>query len=80
MFKHELGKLAQSRVTLLSGILTARSENLYMCNRYYLQPQVNAADQKVPEGWWVDEDDVSIIGVGVLAEPKTTGGPMSRNC
>lgn len=78
-FKHQLGKEAKSRTTGLLGLLTARSENLYMCNRYYIQPKVGA-DSKVPDGWWVDEDDVEVVGDGLTAAPKTTGGPMSRSC
>ena len=79
MFRHELGKEAEANVTKLSGIITARSENLYGCNRYYIQPPAGD-DSKIPDGWWVDEDDVSIIGDGVTAEPKDLGGPMSQSC
>lgn len=77
MFKHELGKEAKAKVTRLTGILTARSENLYGCNRYFIQPPVGA-DQKVADGWWVDEDDVEVVGDGVSTPQKDTGGPMSR--
>ncbi len=79
MFKHSLGVKAQSKVTMLEGIITARSENLYGCNRYYIQPPVGS-EKKVPDGWWVDEDDINVIGDGVRAAPKNTGGPMSRAC
>ena len=79
MFKHELGNKAESRTTKLRGILTSRSENLYGCNRYYIQPPAGS-DQKVPDGWWVDEDDIEVISPGIKADTKTTGGPMSRNC
>lgn len=79
MFKHNLGVEVQTHVAKLRGVVTSRSENLYGCNRYYIQPPMNA-DSKVPEGWWVDEDDISVIGAGVVAEPKNTGGPMSRAC
>lgn len=79
MFKHELGAEAESKVTKLKGILTSRSENLYGCNRYYIQPSV-FSDHKVPDGWWVDEDDIVIIGRGITISPKNTGGPMSNIC
>jgi hypothetical protein len=77
MFKHELGKKACSKVTKLTGILTSRSENLYGCNRYLIQPAADK-DQKIAEAWWVDEDDIKILGPGVSATKKDTGGPMSR--
>lgn len=79
MFKHDLGKEVETKVTKLRGIITSRSECLYGCNRYYIQPPAGT-DSKVPDGWWVDEDDVSVVGDGVTAAPKNTGGPMSRSC
>lgn len=79
MFMHELGMTVEAKVTKLRGVLTSRSENLYGCNRYYIQPPVGD-DKKVPDGWWVDEDDIEVIGPGVIAAPKNTGGPMSRSC
>lgn len=79
MFKHELGVSVEAKVTKLRGIVTARSENLYGCNRYYIQPPVGEGS-KVPDGWWVDEDDIQVLGIGVQVAPKETGGPMSRSC
>lgn len=78
-FKHDLGALVLTKTTHLTGVLTSRSENLYGCNRYFVQPRVDK-DGKVPDGWWVDEDDITVTGDGVTAEPKDTGGPMSRIC
>ncbi len=78
-FKHELGIEIESKVSGLKGIITARSENLYGCNRYFIQPRVGS-DAKVPDGWWVDEDDIKYIGAGVTTPRKKTGGPMSRLC
>jgi hypothetical protein len=79
VFKHTLGKKAKDKVTGLVGIITNRSECLYGCNRYLLQPSAGE-DQKVPEAWWVDEDQIDVIGDGVTAFLKRTGGPMSRKC
>ena len=79
MFKHELGKEVESKVTRLVGVVTARSENLYGCDRYYIQPPIGS-DKKVPDGWWFDEDDIVVVGDGVKAYPESTGGPISRRC
>lgn len=79
MFKHKLGNRVTTRVTEFIGIITARSENLYGCNRYYIQPKADIA-MKVPDGWWVDEDDIIIIDAGVEVIPKDTGGQMSKIC
>jgi hypothetical protein len=77
MFKHELGKEVCTKVAGLKGIITSRSECLYGCNRYYIEPKVDKEGRKA-DGWWVDEDDVQIIGDGVTQTKKNTGGPMDR--
>lgn len=79
MFTHELGKEAISKTTKLKGVITARSENLYGCNRYYIQPPVGA-DSKVPDGWWFDEDDINVLNDAIETKPKSTGGPISQHC
>lgn len=76
-FAVELGKEVRGRVSGLQGIVTSRSENLYGCNRYYVQPRVGT-DGKVPDGWWTDEMDLEVVGAGVTRTPANTGGPMSR--
>lgn len=78
MFKHALGIKVKAKTTGLTGIITNRSECLYGCNRYCIQPKVGK-DDKVPDSWWVDEDDIVVVGDGVKAVPKKTGGPMSRH-
>ena len=77
MFKHEMGIKAKCRITGLTGIVSSRSENINMCNRYYLQPKVDKT-MKVPDGSWIDEDDVIKIDNGINAATRTTGGPMSK--
>ena len=77
MFKHELGAKAEAKVSGLKGIIVSRCECLFGCNRYHIQPKVDK-DMKVPDGWWVDEDDVTVIGKGVARVEKSTGGMMSR--
>ena len=77
MFKHEMGIKAKCRITGLTGIVTSRSENVNMCDRYFLQPRANK-DMKIPDGIWLDEDDILKISSGLNVEKKETGGPMSK--
>lgn len=77
MFKHDLGVEVETKVSKFKGIIISRSECLYGCNRYYIQPKTTK-DMKVPEGWWIDEDDITVKGKGVRRESKTTGGMMSK--
>lgn len=79
MFKHELGVLAESKTMGVKGILIARSQNLYGCDRYCIQPRADN-QMKVPEAWWVDEEDIIVKGKGVTVKKNTvkTGGPASN--
>jgi len=77
MFKHELGIEAKCRITKVKGIIISRSENINMCMRYFLQPQADK-EMKIPEGYWIDEDDLIKINDGVFEKTKDTGGPMSK--
>jgi hypothetical protein len=78
MFKHDLGLKVETKVSKLKGIITSRSECLYGCNRYYVQPEVGK-DLKQPDGWWVDEDDITVKGKGVVTQKKDTGGMMAKD-
>lgn len=76
-FKHKLGAMARSKTTKLQGIINNRAEALYGCNRYYVQPQV-VSDMKIPDGYWMDEDDIEIVEQVAEKNNKKTGGPMSK--
>ena len=82
MFKHKLGEKAKSKVTGLTGIIINRSESLYGCNRYYVQPKVDK-DMKTPDGWWVDEEEITTLKTGGVKVEKPSrktkpGGPMGK--
>lgn len=78
-FKLTLGIEAQSRSTKVKGIIMSRCECLYGGNRYAIQPPVGA-DNKLPEQFWFDEDDLEKTGDGVSAsrKEKPTGGPIGK--
>lgn len=79
MFKHELGIMVNQKTTGFKGILISRSENLYGCNRYYVQPKAGD-DMKIPDAYWCDEEDLEKISEGVHVDNSPDikpGGPMS---
>lgn len=76
-FAIPLGVKAQSRTLLLTGIINSRSQNLYGCNRYYIQPPVGE-DNKVLDGYWVDEGDVLILAPCHEPDARNAGGPPSK--
>lgn len=82
-FKHELGLEAKSKVTGFEGIIIARSECLYGCNRYLIQPKVTT-EGKSPDAFYHDEEKIEIVGDGVCVavqgkttKSKKTGPPAS---
>ena len=73
----KLGSKARCKVTGFKGILVTRVEYLNGCVRYALQPKVDK-DGKHPGDLYVDEEQVEVIGRGVveqLGEAIPTGGP-----
>lgn len=80
MFKHKLGIEVKQRTTGFRGLLISRSENLFGCNRYFVQPKADK-DMKIPESWWCDEGDLEKIGDGIQVDNSPDvkpGGPMSK--
>jgi hypothetical protein len=81
MFKYNLGIEAECRVTKIKGIVVSRSDNLNGCNRYFIQPKAGK-DMKMPNGYWLDENDVVEKDRGFSKnidkeEKKRPGGPLS---
>ena len=78
-FKFENGVTVQDKVTQFEGVITARSEHLYGCNRYFVNPR--AVDGKMLEGYWFDEDSLVVQEVarieGDASNPEKPGGPHS---
>ncbi len=57
MFKHALGIEAKSNISGFKGVVSARSEHLNGCNRYWIQPSVDKQG-KLPDGSWFDEEEL----------------------
>ena len=78
-FKHDLGREAKSKINGFKGVIVARSEHIYGCNRYHLQPYATKDGNKVSTGYWFDEDELDVGEV--VAEPnnKPDGGLMARD-
>jgi hypothetical protein len=82
--KPELGDRVKDLVTGIEGIIVSVSQNLFGCDRVYVQPKVQP-DGKVPDSWWVDIDSVQIVmkqavkGHQEMPAGAKTGGPMSKS-
>lgn len=49
-FKFDNGSKAKSNITGFKGMITARADHLYGCNRYHLTPPINK-DGELPNGY-----------------------------
>ena len=54
MFKFKQGETLRDKVTGFTGIVISRIDYISGCNRYQLQPKVEA-DGKMPDNVYVDE-------------------------
>jgi hypothetical protein len=75
MFKHELGKKAEDRITGFKGIIVGRCEHLYGCNTYGLTTQVTEDGKRIDTEWF-DEARIKVIGRGIA---KPDDGRLSTN-
>jgi len=79
-FKHELGSQAKSITRGFKGNIGSRSECLYGCNRYLIEP-IAKKDGTLSESYWFDEDDVLVTKPPAKKRvKKDTGGPASTKC
>ncbi len=66
----ELGCKAEDKVTGLKGIVIARAKYLNGCIQCCLKPRITAVKTTYPEGEWIDEIQLKVIGRGVLPPLK----------
>ncbi len=74
-FKIELGAEVKDRITGLKGICVARSEWLYGCRRYVVQPP-ELKDGKPVDSTCFDEDSLEVLAQAAPHAVKDTGGPQ----
>jgi len=71
----KLGNLIRDKVTGFEGIATARVEYINGCVQYCIKPKMGK-DKKMPEGEYIDLDQLEVVGNGIYIEPEPTGGPQ----
>ena len=77
-FTIELGITVESKISGFKGVVTSRSEHLNGCNRYWIAPKVGE-DGKLPEGNWLDEDElVAVISKKIEHGNNERGGFPSK--
>ena len=71
-----LGNKVKDIITGFEGIATSKVEFLNGCIQYCVKPIIGT-DGKMPEGEYIDQQQLVVIGQGVAIESKGTGGIMS---
>ena len=77
-FKFKLGRELKCVVTGFTGIATAKIEYLNGCIQYCIVPKVRE-DGKRPDGEYIDQGQLELVGEGVKIVKANTGGPQ-RDC
>ncbi len=70
-FTLENGVEVKSAITGFKGMITARADHLHGCNRYFVTPPVDK-EGLLSEGYWMDEDELSVVGKKKL--PRKNNG------
>lgn len=73
--KIELGSKVKDKISGFEGIATGRNVYLNGCIHILVSPKTDK-DGKLPDGHWIDEPQLDIVGKGIQVEAKErTGGP-----
>lgn len=88
-FRFDLGDKVRDRITGMTGIVVSRSEHLFGCERYWVEPQ-EVKDGKPVDGRWFDQDSLELVTAGVIQRTRVrvveevapvqrkTGGPSNQ--
>lgn len=74
----KLGSKVKCKVSGFTGIASARVEYLNGCVQYCVRAKVGK-DGKMPEGEYIDVNQLEVLPGGVSVNKNTTGGPQ-RDC
>jgi len=80
-FLYELGSLISDRISGIEGILIARTQWLYGCNRYVMQPSVST-DGKPADTLHLDEGQVRYLSPPsseLFGDASDPGGPQNED-
>jgi ActR/RegA family two-component response regulator len=72
--KITLGNRVKDIVTGFEGIATARLEYLNGCVQYCVKP--TSKDNAMPEGQYIDIQQLEVVDSGIAVKKKDTGGIM----
>ena len=72
------GSKVKCKITGFEGIATARVEYINGCIQYCIKPKAGK-DGKITEGEYLDEQQLEVVGEGVILKIKESGGPQ-RDC
>ena len=69
VFTFNLGDKVRDRITGQVGIISSRTEHLFSCARYWIDPQ-ELKDGKPVEGRWIDEDAMELVHAGAIVRKR----------
>lgn len=71
-----LGQTVKDRVTGFTGIAISRVEYLNGCVQFCVKPRMRKSGE-MPEGHYIDDVQLEVVGDGVSIPSEPGGGPMA---
>jgi hypothetical protein len=72
----KLGNKVKDKVSGIEGIVTGRCEYLNGCVQFCVTTKVGKDNKGASP--WIDEGQLVVLGQGIAAKPKATGGPSEN--
>ena len=72
----KLGDKVKDKVTGFTGVATSKVEYLNGCVQFCITPKMKSKDNKMPEGTYIDQQQLEVVGKKVSVKRKRTGGSM----
>jgi hypothetical protein len=72
----ELGQEVKDKVTGFTGIAISKVIYLNGCVQFCVKPRKTKKDGDMPDGHYIDVEQLEVVGDGLYIAPKDTGGDM----
>jgi len=73
--KIKLGNKVRDKITGFEGIVISRVEYINKCTQFCVKPKMDE-DGKMPDGEYIDIEQLEVIGKGIKIKANPSGGPQ----
>lgn len=73
-----LGDKVKDKVTGFTGVAVSKVEYLNGCIQFCVTPKIKSKENKMPDGVYIDQQQLEVVGKKTVVKRKKTGGVMSN--